>query len=107
MDKKTKIGKKLYFHKCCPWVYYTLFIYGHHLPAGYGESLVVLNLKKFEVWDVGLSVDVFITTGLFDMFFNTLDDVNILWEFNNRAISWVKFLLDLSNSACMRSSVTP
>jgi len=33
MDIKTKIGKKLYSHKHCPWVYYTLIAYGHHSPA--------------------------------------------------------------------------
>jgi len=39
MDQKTKIGKKLYSHKCCPWAYYTLFTYGHHSPADLGREL--------------------------------------------------------------------
>jgi len=40
------------------------------------------------VWVFGLFSDVHITTGCFDKFVKfvkTLDDVNILWEFNNRA----------------------
>jgi len=31
--------QKLYSHKRCPWVYYTLFIYGHHSPADWAREL--------------------------------------------------------------------
>jgi len=41
--------------------------------------------KENSVWVVSLFGDVYITTRCFDRSVKTCDDINTLWEFNNRA----------------------